>query len=272
MYAEELRRARRVVVKVGTSLVTHPNGRLHQGRLEMLVRQLSDLHAAGLEPVLVTSGAVGAGIGRLGAEGRPASLTEKQAFAAVGQGLLMHSYEKLFAEYGVTVAQILLTREDLEHPERRANARATMQLLLEWRVLPIVNENDTVTSEEIRVGDNDTLSARVAVLVDADLLIILSDVDGLFPADPRSRPDLEVLSVVEELSEELWSAAGGAGTPGGTGGMRTKLEAAAICQERGIPMVIASGHRQGVLTEILSGEVPGTLFRWPHGTARRRGG
>lgn len=252
---------RRIVVKVGTSTLTHANGNLHMGRLEPLVRQLSDLHSEERDLVLVTSGAVGAGMGRMGLKQRPADLASKQALAAIGQGVLMHRYEQVFAEYGARVAQVLLTREDLEHPVRRANATETVERLLQWRVVPIVNENDTVTSEEIKVGDNDTLSARVAALVGADLLIILSDVDGLYPSDPRKTMGLQVLSWVPQVTPELEVAAGGgAGTANGTGGMITKLLAARICAEASIPLVLANGSRPGVVRAILEGESVGTLF------------
>ncbi len=261
MHADALAAARRVVVKVGSSMLTHPNGRMHLGLMENLVRQMSDLAAGGRQVVLVTSAAIAAGMGRMGLMERPPGLTEKQALAAVGQGWLMQTYEKLFAECGVTVAQILLTRQDLEDPNRRENAAATMNLLLDWRVLPIVNENDTVANEEIKVGDNDTLSARVAALLQADLLIILSDVPGLYPVDPRLNPGVQILDLVEELTEELWQGAGGAGSSNGTGGMRTKLAAAAICLEHDIHMVIASGRHPAVLREIAAGAVPGTLFK-----------
>lgn len=254
-----LARRRRIVVKVGTSTLTHPGGLLHLGRMEGLVRQLADLHAEGRDVVLVTSGAVGAGMGRLGLTERPADLAGKQALAAVGQGVLMQRYEGLFAEYGCTVGQVLLTREDLEDPVRRANAAQTMERLFAWRVIPVVNENDTVANEEIRVGDNDTLSARVAVLTGADLLVILSDVDGFYPADPRSNPGLAPLPQVS-LAGDLESAAGGAGTAGGTGGMITKVQAARLCGAAGIPMVLAPGARPGVLREVLAGQEIGTLF------------
>lgn len=256
---ELLAKCKRVVVKVGTSTLTHPNGHLHLGRMEGLVRQLADLHAEGRDVVLVTSGAVGAGMGKLGLTQRPSDLAGKQALAAVGQGVLMQRYEGLFGEYGCTVGQVLLTRQDLEDEHRRSSAAETMQRLFAWRVIPVVNENDTVANEEIRVGDNDTLSARVAVMAGADLLILLSDVDGFYPADPRTRPGLRPLTQVS-LSDEVERAAGGAGTPGGTGGMATKVQAGRICGAAGIPMVIAHGARAGVLREIVAGEAVGTLF------------
>lgn len=260
MVAANVAAARRVVIKVGTSLLTHPGGRLHMGRMEALVRQMADLHAEGREVVLVTSGAISAGMGRVGMDRRPVDLAPKQALAAVGQGVLMHSYEKLFAECGLLVAQVLLTREDIEHGGRRQAAHNTLECLLGWRVIPIVNENDTVATEEIKVGDNDTLSARVAALVEADLLVILSDVDGLYPADPHDHPGQQPIQLVRELTPEVWAAAGGPGSLGGTGGMRTKLQAAAICLQHNIPMVLAGGARPGTLAEIGAGRIPGTLF------------
>jgi glutamate 5-kinase len=256
---ERLSRSRRVVVKVGTSTLTHQGGWLHLGRMEALVRQLADLHAEGRAVVLVTSGAVGAGMGRLGLDRRPADVIRKQALAAVGQGLLMQRYEGLFAEYGVVVGQVLLTRQDLEDAARRESAAATLAQLLAWRVIPIINENDAVTSEEIRVGDNDTLAARVAVLIGADLLILLSDVDGFYPADPRQHPELRPLEQVS-LTADLEAAAGGAGSAVGTGGMITKVQAARLAGAAGIPTVLAHGARVGVIRSILAGETVGTLF------------
>lgn len=253
--------ARRIVVKVGTSTLTHPNGHLHLGRIEGLVRQLSDLHDEGKDILLVSSGAVGAGMGRLGLERRPLEMVAKQALAAIGQGLLMQRYEGLFAEYGRTVGQVLLTRQDLEDPARRSSSAATLAQLFQWRAIPIVNENDTVTSEEIRVGDNDTLSARVAALIGADLLVLLSDVEGFYPADPRTTAGLQPIAEVL-LGQEMMQVVG-AGAPGsanGTGGMVTKLHAARIAAEAGIPMLLANGARPGVLRQILSGEVVGTIF------------
>lgn len=253
--------SRRVVIKVGTSTLTHPGGHLHLGRMEALVRQIADLHAEGRDVLLVTSGAVGAGMGRLGLRERPQATGAKQALAAVGQGLLMQRYEGLFGEYGCVVGQVLLTRQDLEDPIRRESAREVISNLFGWRVIPVVNENDTVTSEEIRVGDNDTLSARVAALAGADLLILLSDVDGFYPADPRITPGLSPLMTVSVRMDGLEQAAGGAGSAGGTGGMVTKVQAARICGEARIPMVLADGSRAGVIRSILAGEPVGTLFQ-----------
>lgn len=266
---EQLSASKRIVVKVGTSTVTHRGGHLHLGRMEALVRQLADLHAEGRDVALVTSGAVGAGMGRLGLTARPADLGAKQALAAVGQGLLMQRYESLFAEAGIIAGQVLLTRQDLEDPRRRASATATMEHLFTWRVIPVVNENDAVTGEEIRVGDNDTLSARVAALTRADLLILLSDVDGFYPADPRTNPGLEPLPMVS-LADDLERAAGGAGSSQGTGGMVTKVQAARICGAAGIPVVLASGAQPGAVREILAGAQVGTLFQ-PVRTARVAG-
>lgn len=248
----------RMVVKVGTSLLTRGDGRLNLERMAGLVRQMAGLYRAGWEVVLVTSGAVGVGVGRLGLKERPADMAGKQALAAVGQGILMQVYEQLFSADGLNVAQVLLTREDLEDSTRSNNARATLQRLLGWGVVPIINENDTVAYEEIKVGDNDTLSARVAVLTGADLLVILSDVAGLYPADPRLTPGLLPLSAVYGIDDELIERAGGGpGNAGGTGGMRTKLLAARIVGEAGIPMALASGHRPEVLPELAAAWVGG---------------
>jgi glutamate 5-kinase len=261
-----LGRLRRVVVKVGTSSLTRPGGLLDPQRMAALVRQLAELHRDGIDLILVTSGAVGAGMGRLGMKDKGGDLTGKQALAAIGQGLLMQHYAELFGAYDQVVGQVLLTRQDLEDPHRRESAAATMERLLWWRAIPVVNENDTVTSEEIRVGDNDTLSARVAVLVQADLLILLSDVEGFYPGDPRQNPDLRPLEQVA-LTKEVWQAAGGAGTLTGTGGMVTKLEAARICLTAGIPVVLARAGRPGVLRDIVEGRPVGTLFTLPEGAA-----
>ncbi|MGE5508488.1 MAG: glutamate 5-kinase [Chitinophagales bacterium] len=251
---------KRLVVKVGTSTVTHDTGKLNLHRLEMLVRQITDLTNAGIEVALVSSGAVGAGLGRLGWQRRPTTIPEKQAVAAVGQSLLMQIYEKLFAEYGVNIAQVLLTRADVADRRRHLNARTTLLTLLSYGVVPIINENDTVAVEELAFGDNDTLSALLAGLISADLLVILSDIDGLYTADPRTDPAAHLIARVEELTPELAARAGGAGTPGGTGGMATKLSAARIATSSGVSLVIANSNRPHVLREIVDGGEVGTLF------------
>lgn len=251
---------KRLVVKVGTSTVTHETGKLNLGGLERLVRQVADAANAGYEVALVSSGAVGAGLGRLGWQRRPETIPEKQAVAAVGQSLLMQIYEKLFQEYGITIAQVLLTREDMADRRRYLNARTTLLTLLGYGVVPVINENDTVAVEELRFGDNDTLSALVASLISADLLVILSDIDGLYTADPRHDPSATLISQVDELTPEVEALAGGAGSARGTGGMATKLAAARIATSSGVNMVIANAGRPAVLADILSGAHVGTRF------------
>ncbi len=251
---------KRLVIKVGTSTLTHTTGKLNLGQLEYLVRELADLRHRDIEVILVTSGAVGAGIGKLGLKGKPKNIPEKQALAAIGQGILMQMYEKLFSEYGEIVAQVLLTREDITQRERYLNARNTLLTLLRMGVVPIINENDTVAFEEIKFGDNDTLAALVAGLVDADLLVILSDIDGLYTADPHQERSAQLIKVVEELSPEIIALAGKPGSALGSGGMMTKIQAARIVSTSGIPMIVANGSRKGVLKDIIMGENPGTLF------------
>lgn len=251
---------RRLVVKVGTSTVTHATGKLNLGGLDRIVRQVADAANAGHEVVLVSSGAVGAGLGRLGWKRRPETIPEKQAVAAVGQSLLMQIYEKLFQEYGLTIAQVLLTRGDVADRRRYLNARTTLLTLLGYGVVPIINENDTVAIEELRIGDNDTLSALVASLISADLLVILSDIDGLYTSDPHREPSATLISRVEEITPEIEALAGGAGTARGTGGMATKIAAAKIATSSGVNMVIANAGRPSVLSDILAGAEVGTLF------------
>lgn len=240
--------------------MTHNTGKLNLLQLEKLVRELADLRNLGKQVILVTSGAVGAGVGKLGLKCKPKTMPEKQAAAAVGQGVLLHMYEKIFAEYGQVVGQVLLTREDLADRKRYLNARHTLMALLQYGVLPIVNENDTVAVEEIRLGDNDTLSALVAGLVDADLLVLLSDIEGLYNGNPKTNPEACLIPVIEEITPEVEALAGGAGTTLGTGGMGTKLQAAKIAMNSGIPMVIAHGAKPGILQQIVTGEFTGTLF------------
>lgn len=249
-----------MIVKVGTSSITYPNGKLNLDRLERLVRQVADVANEGRQVILVSSGAIGAGMSRLGRTERPKTIPEKQAVAAVGQGLLMQIYEKLFSEYGHIVAQVLLTRADTTDRRRHLNARNALLTLLGEGVIPIVNENDTIAVDEIKFGDNDTLGALVAGLVDADLLILLSDVDGVYNADPRKNPEARLIPVITDLTEALTRAAGGPGSHLGSGGMATKIEAGRIAMRFGTAMVIANGDRPGVIREILGGAEVGTLF------------
>lgn len=257
---EELKQAHRIIVKVGTSTLNYANGKLNIERIELLVRELSDLANQGKEIVLVSSGAVGAGLERMKQSKRPSSIPQRQALAAVGQGILMHLYEKLFAEYGQTVAQILLTQENSRQYSQYINSRNALMALLEMKVIPIVNENDAVAVDELKIGDNDTLSATVATLVDADALIILSDIDGLYTANPLKDKQAKLIERVDHITPEVEQMAGGAGTTMGTGGMSTKIKAAKIAVNSGITMVIASGEEKNVLRRLLKGEKLGTIF------------
>lgn len=259
-YRLAISKAKRIVVKIGTSSLTYPTGKLNLSRLEGLVREVADIQNEGREMILVSSGAVGAGLGRLGFKRRPSKIPEKQAAAAVGQGILMHIYEKLFSEYGQVVAQVLLTRFDLLERRCYLNARNALMTLLNLGVIPIVNENDTIIVEGLHFGDNDTLSALVAGLVEADLLLILSDIDGLYTADPREHPEAVLLPVVEEITEEVAQLAGGVGSELASGGMATKLQAARIATSSGLPMVIANSQEERIIRRVLAGEPIGTLF------------
>jgi len=250
----------RIVVKVGTSTLAHATGRLNIRHVEELVKVLSDLKNAGHEIILVSSGAIGMGVGKLNLPGRPADMPTKQAAAAVGQCELMYTYDKLFAEYSHTVAQILLTGEDVDHEDRRQNFENTMFRLLELGALPIINENDTVTTAEIKVGDNDTLSAIVACCVNADLLVLLSDIEGLYTADPRQDPNARLLPVVEEVTPDIEALAGGKGSELGTGGMGTKLKAAKMVNAVGCDMIITNGEHPNSLYDIVEGKEVGTRF------------
>ncbi|MBE6602281.1 MAG: glutamate 5-kinase [Ruminococcaceae bacterium] len=250
----------RIVIKVGTSTLAHATGHLNIRRVEQLCRVLSDLKNQGYEVILVSSGAIGMGVGKLSLKERPADIPTKQAAAAVGQCELMYTYDKLFAEYNHTVAQILLTGSDFRHEDRYNNFQNTMRRLLELDVLPIINENDTIATEEIKVGDNDTLSAMVAVSVDADLLILLSDIDGLYTADPHKDPNATLIGTVESLTSEILALAGDKGSALGTGGMKTKLSAAQICTEAGCEMVIMNGENPNLLYDLFDGKAVGTRF------------
>ncbi|NCB63483.1 MAG: glutamate 5-kinase [Clostridia bacterium] len=256
----------RVVVKVGTSTLTHDTGRLNLQNMEKLARVLADLEGMGHEVILVSSGAIGVGTVKLGLPERPKELKMKQAAAAVGQCTIMHIYDKLFGEYNRVVAQILLTGEDVDSPVRAEHLHNTFESLLEMGVIPVVNENDSVSSAEIEtgkckvLGDNDTLSAIVARLVGADLLVLLSDIDGLYSADPHKDPGAELIHTVATITPELKAMAGGAGTWRGTGGMATKLTAAETAMDAGVDMVITNGKNIEALYGILNGEDIGTRF------------
>ena len=250
----------RIVVKVGTSTLAHATGRLNIRHVEELVKVLSDLKNAGHEMILVSSGAIGMGVGKLNLPGKPSDIPTKQAAAAVGQCELMYTYDKLFANYNHTVAQILLTGEDIDDTERRSNFENTMYRLLELGALPIINENDTVATAEIKVGDNDTLGGIVACCVKADLLVLLSDIEGLYTADPRKDPNATLISVVEAVTPEVEALAGGAGSSLGTGGMATKLRAAKMVTNAGCDMIIANGEKPAYLYDIVEGKAVGTRF------------
>ncbi len=250
----------RIVIKVGTSTLAHAGGRMNIRRIENLCKVLSDLKNAGNEIVLVSSGAIGMGVGKLSLGSRPSDMPTKQAAAAVGQCELMYTYDKLFSEYSHTVAQILLTKSDIDNQNRRSNFHNTMSRLLELGALPIINENDTVSVEEISIGDNDTLSAVVAAETGADLLILLSDIDGLFTADPHKDKNAKLIEEVHEITPEILALAGGAGSSLGTGGMATKLHAAQIATEAGTDMIIANGENPEILYNIVDGIPFGTRF------------
>ena len=250
----------RIVVKVGTSTLAHSTGNMNIRRIEQLCKVLSDLKNSGHEIILVSSGAIGMGAGKLSLPEKPSDIPTKQAAASVGQCELMYTYDKLFSEYNHTVAQLLIVGTDIGNDERRQNFRNTLFRLLELGALPIINENDTVSTAEIEIGDNDTLSAIVATNVNADLLILLSDINGLYTEDPRKNPDAKLIHQVEEITPEILASAGGKGSTLGTGGMATKLNAAQIATENGIDMLISNGENPDVLYDILEGKDVGTRF------------
>ena len=258
MHRDLLKSASRIVVKLGTGVLTDSRKLIDPAQLEQLVAQLAEQRKAGREIVLVTSGAVGAGMGALGYESRPTDLAEKQACAAVGQSRLMAAYDKLFAAHGLVVAQVLLTHEDLEHHERHLNARNTLVTLLNRGVVPIINENDAVSFTEIKFGDNDKLSALVASFLPADLLVILTTVDGVI--ENFGAANAKTISVIEQIDAIIEDMAGGTTSATAVGGMKSKVEAAKIVVRSGIPLVIASGKKKNVLAKILGGEDEGTLF------------
>lgn len=263
-FRKRIKDAKRIVVKVGTSTLTYDNGNINLTRIEKLTRVLSDMLNSGKEVVLVSSGAIGVGVSKLKLKEKPQSIREKQAVAAVGQCELMHIYSKFFGEYSHVVGQVLLTRDVVEDEHIRENVCNTFETLIENKIVPVVNENDTVSIDEIenivRFGDNDNLSAIVSGLVKADLLIILSDIDGFYDSDPRKNKDSKMLKQIEKVTPELEECAGGAGSNLGTGGMVTKLTAAKTAASYGVDMVLANGDNPSILLDILEGKEVGTLF------------
>lgn len=257
---EALKKAKRIVIKVGTSTITYANGKRNFSQIDRLAREISDLQNQGKEMILVTSGAVAVGVDRMGLPGKPKTIPGKQAAAAVGQGVLMHTYEKFFADYGQIVAQVLITKTEAIDRHRYTNTRNTFMELMRQRVIPIVNENDVVALDELKIGDNDNMSALVAGIVDADLVIILSDVDGLYTANPQTHPDAVIVPEVAEITPEIEASACGVGSARGTGGMATKIQAAKAATSSGIHLVIASGTEKNAITRVLQGEELGTLF------------
>ena len=257
---EEIKDMKRVVVKVGTSTLTYENGKLNLSRIDKLARVLSDLKNRGVEVILVSSGAIGVGVGKLALKHRPTITMEKQAAAAIGQCELMYLYDKMFSEYGYMTAQVLLTKDVLTHTDRKTNVVNTFITLLKMGVVPIVNENDAVSVEEIEFGDNDTLSALVAKLTDSELLVILTDIDGLYDKNPREHADAILIPEVEHITHDIIETAGGAGSNRGTGGMITKVMAAEIAAESGIKTLVLNGSDPKILYRVFDGEQLGTLF------------
>ncbi len=259
----KLIRSKRVVVKVGTSTLTYGGGGLNFRRIDKLARVLSDLHNSGKDIILVSSGAIGVGVGLMGFSSRPRETRFKQALAAVGQCELMNQYGKFFSEYGQTVGQLLVTRDVIENGDTKRNFTNTIEALLEMKVIPVVNENDTVATDELEganIGDNDTLSAVVAAIVEADTLIFLTDIDGLYDDDPHKNPDARIIPCVEGVTEEIKALAGGSGSNRGTGGMATKVAAAELANRFGIDVVICNGETPSSLYKLFEGEHVGTIF------------
>ena len=256
-FRKEIKDANRIVVKVGTSTLTYANGQINLGRIEKLTRVLADIVNSGKEVTLVTSGAVGVGVGKLKLKEKPTNIREKQALAAIGQCELMHIYSKFFGEYSHTVGQVLLTRDVIEDEHIKQNVCSTFELLLQKGIIPIVNENDTVSIDELeniaKFGDNDNLSAIVSVLIDADLLIILSDIDGFYDSNPKENPNAKLIKQIDEITEEIEACAGGAGSSLGTGGMATKIAAARKATDAGVNMVLANGEEPCPTSRTLGG-------------------
>jgi len=250
----------RIVIKIGTSTIMKNINEVNISNLERIVRVISYLHNQGREVVVVSSGAIGMGVSKIGLKRKPKKLEDKQAMAAIGQGLLMHIYEDIFAKYGITVAQMLLTRSDFEDNNRKHNTDNTFSALFKYKVIPIVNENDTVAVEEIVYGDNDTLSAVVSTLIKSELLVMLSDTDGLYTGDPRTNKKVKKLSLVENIDRDIENFCWGAGSAFGTGGMKTKIFAAKIATSQGICVAIIKGDEPEQIINLVFGEIKGTVF------------
>lgn len=261
MSRDTFKNIKSLVVKVGTSTLSYKNGRLNFHRMEQLAEVLSAIRSRGIKVTLVSSGAIGVGAGRLFMKEKPRDLSQKQALAAIGQAQLIKIYQKFFDEYNQPVAQVLLTKDVMTHTNRHHNAQSTLFKLLEMGIVPIINENDTIATDEIEFGDNDTLSAMVTSLVDADLLILLSDIDGLYSADPKKDNTAKIIRSVPEIDKSIESLAEGAGSSFGTGGMVTKIAAAKITSKAGIDMVLAQGNDPSVMYDILDGKEIGTHFQ-----------
>lgn len=256
-----LKDVKRIVVKVGTSTLTYSTGKTNIRRMHKLVSVLSDIVNSGIEVALVTSGAIGVGVGKLGLKEKPADTAGKQAAATIGQCELMFMYDKLFSEYGHTVGQLLITKSDVDNDERRENLINTFNKLFDFGAIPVINENDSVAVEEIVYGDNDSLSAIVAKLINADALIILTDIDGLYDANPNENEDAKLIPVVTVIDEDLYAIAGGRGSTLGTGGMVTKLHAAEIAMDAGIDTIVMNGENPTDIYKALDGKQIGTFFK-----------
>ncbi len=262
-YRERMKDYNRVVIKIGSTSLTHANGKLNLRQIDKLAWVVSDLRNKGMDVLIVSSGAIAVGADKLGLE-RPRDIIGKQASSAVGQALLMQIYERCFGEYNQKIAQILLTKGAFESAYKKRNARNTLDRLFELNVIPIVNENDTVATDELNeFSDNDTLSAYVADLIDSDALIILSDIDGLYTSDPNKNSDAKIIDTVTEIGEDIHKIAGGSASTLGTGGMATKVKAAELLNGRGIDMVIAQGEDPEIIFDILDGKQVGTMFVAP---------
>lgn len=261
---DKISQAERIVIKVGTSTLTYDNGRINLRNMENLCRSVAGLMNRGKQVILVSSGAIGVGVGKLRLQEKPDAIREKQAVAAVGQCELMNMYSRLLSDYNYPVAQVLLTKDDIDDASTRTNIMNTFQTLIEMEIVPVVNENDTVSTREIyhngTFGDNDTLSAIVAVLIEADLLIMLTDIDGLYDCDPRQNTDACFVSYVPEITDEIEASAGGEGSKRGTGGMRSKILAARIATSAGLDAVIANGAEPHIIDSIFEGKPVGTMF------------